>query len=165
MSIGQVTFFNHQYCQSLFVKTYFLRWYGSICIASPPLIMARRVWMQLWSCLRPLSKDTDLALPVMAWEYQDWMTQHTTPSIVTATASEKCAYVWGLAQKVVDNKQEKDISDTVYNYSRVLCHYGEFSTDFQDALTERDRGKGWWGGCWWLFLPCFKAARNEANTR
>ena len=63
-------------------------------------------------------------------------TLHLPPSMVTGTASEKYSYIQGLAQKVVDkativdsaffacDMQEEDISDTVYNYSKVLCHYG-----------------------------------------
>lgn len=93
---------------------------------------------------------------------------HLPPSMVTGTASEKYSYIRGLAQKVVDkativdsaffpcDTQEEDISDTVYNYSKVLCHYGALVTEFRDALAEGDGERVM--RCWRLFLPHFKAA-------
>ena len=77
-------------------------------------------------------------------------TLHLPTSMVTGTTSEKHAYIRQIAQKVVDkativdsaffpcDAREEDISDTVYNYSRVLCHYGALISEFRDAVAEGD---------------------------
>ena len=67
--------------------------------------------------------------------------------IQTCTPSQKLAYVRGIAQKVVDRltlvesaflSGEIDSDDHMYNYTRVLCHYGAVVTEFQDAWAEGD---------------------------
>ena len=95
-------------------------------------------------------------------------TLHLPASITTGTASEKYAYIRGLAQQIVDKATivdsaylpcdipEEHISDAVYNYSRVLCHYGALVTEFRDALTEGDGERVM--RCWRLFMPHFKTA-------
>lgn len=48
-----------------------------------------------------------------------------------------------------------DTDDNVYNYARVLCHYGSLCLEFRDAWAEGDGERVI--RCWKLFLPHFKA--------
>lgn len=50
--------------------------------------------------------------------------------------------------------QESD--DGVYNYARVLCHYGALITEFRDAWAEGDGDRVY--RCWRLMLPHFKSS-------
>ena len=85
--------------------------------------------------------------------------------IQTYTPSQKLAYVRGIAQKVVDRltlvesaflSGESDSDDRMYNYTRVLCHYGTLVTEFRDAWAEGDGERI--VRCWKLFMPHFKQA-------
>lgn len=83
------------------------------------------------------------------------------------TPSEKLAFVRGIAQKVADkltlvesayleNDQNENTDDKVYNYTRVLCHYGALVAEIRDAWAEGDGERI--VRCWRLFMPHFKAA-------
>ena len=45
-----------------------------------------------------------------------------------------------------------NINDGVYNYARVLCHYGALIMEFCDAWAEGDGGQA---NSWRVFLPHF----------
>ena len=45
------------------------------------------------------------------------------------------------------------LGDHVYNYARVLCHFGTLVLQFTDAWSKGD-GECIYR-CWWLFLPHF----------
>ena len=49
-----------------------------------------------------------------------------------------------------------ETDDKVYNYARVLCHYGALVLEFRDACVEGDGERVF--RCWRLMLPHFKAA-------
>ena len=49
-----------------------------------------------------------------------------------------------------------ETDDHVYNYARVLCHYGALMLEFRDACAEGDGERVY--RCWRLFLPHFKAS-------
>ena len=49
-----------------------------------------------------------------------------------------------------------ETDDQVYNYARVLCHYGALVLEFRDACAEGDGQRVF--RCWQLMLPHFKAA-------
>lgn len=50
----------------------------------------------------------------------------------------------------------EDSDDRVYNYARVLCHYGALVTEFKDAWAEGDGERIY--RCWRLMLPHFKSS-------
>lgn len=49
-----------------------------------------------------------------------------------------------------------DTGDTVFNYARVLCHYGSLVMEFRDAWAEGDGDRVLC--CWKLFMPHFMAS-------
>ena len=81
---------------------------------------------------------------------------------------EKLAYITKIARQVVERCTLVDGSftndfnatdgekDGVYNYTRVLCHYGSLVLEFRDAWHEGDGERIL--RCWKLFLPHFKIA-------
>lgn len=93
-------------------------------------------------------------------------TLHLPLHIVKGTPSEKLAYVRGIAEKVVDrvtlvdsaflSGDTDDTADKVYNYARVLCHYGALVAEFRDAWAEGDGERV--VRCWRLFMPHFRAS-------
>lgn len=88
--------------------------------------------------------------------------------LLKASAPRKLAYVEDLARKVVDrmtlvdsafhDSGTEDNKDRVYNYARVLCHYGSLVMEFQDAWGEGDGERVL--HCWKLFMPHFQADRR-----
>ena len=48
-------------------------------------------------------------------------------------------------------------SDQIYNYARVLCHYGAHIFEFRDAVAEGDGERVY--RCWQVMLPHFLASR------
>ena len=50
-------------------------------------------------------------------------------------------------------KKVEEIKDGVYNYARVLCHFGSIVMELVDAWAEGDGGQVFW--CWQLCLPHF----------
>ena len=91
---------------------------------------------------------------------------HLPSHIMKARDSEKLAYIRGIARQVVDratlvessflSDETGDTEDRVYNYSRVLCHYGSLIAEFRDGWAEGDGERVI--RCWRLFLPHFKAS-------
>lgn len=83
-----------------------------------------------------------------------------------AAPSERRASVEKIARKVVDRMGlvdsafedcgTPDTADGIYNYARVLCHFGSLCMEFRDAWAERDGERVI--HCWKLFLPHFKFA-------
>ena len=87
------------------------------------------------------------------------------PYIVQGTARQKLAYIRGIAQMVVDRVTlvdsafltgDTDTDDKVYNYARVLCHYGALMIEFRDGWAEVDGERV--VRCWRLFMPHFRAS-------
>ena len=68
---------------------------------------------------------------------------------------EKCTLVDGaLTRETVSN-----INDGVYNYARVLCHYGALIMEFRDACAEGDGDRVY--NCWRFFLPHFMTSNCQ----
>ena len=83
-----------------------------------------------------------------------------------ATQSEQQWFVESIACEVkkltlIDSAFDPGIScdttDSSYNYTRVLCHYGALVMEFRDAWSEGDIERV--VHCWQLFMPHFKVAR------
>ena len=75
----------------------------------------------------------------------------------------RLGYIYSIAEQVVKECTLIDFfsdivetDDHVYNYARVMCHYGALILDFQDACNEGDGERVF--RCWRLLLPHFKAA-------
>ena len=88
------------------------------------------------------------------------------PDIFMAPKPEQLAFINNISEKIVQKcsiidsafmgKTESDREDSVYNYARVLCHYGSLVMEFRDAWAEGDGERVL--RCWKLFLPHFKAS-------
>jgi len=85
------------------------------------------------------------------------------PGIYHQNAQQQLSYVRHLATQVVEECTLIDIcgtvpetDDKVYNYARVLCHYGSLVLEFRDACAEGDGERVF--RCWRLMLPHFKAS-------
>ena len=87
-------------------------------------------------------------------------------NIVKGTHGEQYAFVTTISEKVVkkctlikeaffDNVNENEPCDRIYNYARVLCHFGALVMEFLDAWGEGDGERVY--RCWRLFLPHFVA--------
>ena len=61
-----------------------------------------------------------------------------------------------LVQGSLTNETVVDNNDGVYNYARILCHYGSLMMEFRDAWQEGDGERIL--RCWKLFMPHFKTA-------
>ena len=82
--------------------------------------------------------------------------------ILLASRKHKWEYIRQVSSKIVDvctivdiSNDVKDTEDKVYNYARVLCHYGAMLLEFWDAWAEGDGERVF--NCWRVFLPHFKA--------
>ena len=80
-----------------------------------------------------------------------------------ASPQTQLAYVHRLAAQVVEECTLIDVcgnvtetDDHVYNYARVLCHYGSLILEFRDACAEGDGERVY--RCWRLLLPHFKTS-------
>ena len=71
-----------------------------------------------------------------------------------ATQVVKCTLI---EQAYTDN-DINDAGDHVYNYARVLCHFGALVLEFTDGWAEGDGEHVYL--CWRLFLPHFKTANH-----
>ena len=78
-----------------------------------------------------------------------------------APVAQQWAYISNLSEKIVDKCTLIDISssvddttDRVFNYARVLCHYGALLLEFKDAWAEGDGDRVFC--CWRLMMPHFK---------
>lgn len=88
------------------------------------------------------------------------------PGIYTARKPEQLAFITKMARMVVDRcsiidgaftgEEVCDAGDGVYNYARILCHFGSLVMEFRDAWAEGDGDRVL--RCWKLFLPHFKTA-------
>ena len=106
------------------------------------------------------------------------------PGLKTASKTEQLSFIGDISQKVVNRctlvesafmatddvheaeddpsllTDEETESDGVYNYARVLCHYGALIMDFRDAWAEGDGERVI--RCWKLFMPHFKCFVESA---
>ena len=89
------------------------------------------------------------------------------PNVARGPASDKLAFVRGIALKVVErltlvdsallgDPDSSEESDRVYSYTRVLCHYGALMEEFRDGWREGDGERV--VRCWKLFMLHFKAS-------
>ena len=88
---------------------------------------------------------------------------HLPPSLTHSSAPARLQFqfVQRIASAVVDQctlintcTEITECDDKVYNYARVLCHYGALITEFKNACEQAD-GKRIYG-CWRIMLPHFK---------
>ena len=96
------------------------------------------------------------------------------PGLKEAGKPEQLAFINDISQVVVDKctlintafsnlttvsfeeDEDEENEDGVYNYARVLCHFGALIMEFRDAWGEGDGGRV--VRCWKLFMPHFIAA-------
>lgn len=85
--------------------------------------------------------------------------------ILRADTNQQLRYIHDIANKVVEqctvidtNSDMSDTNDRVYNYARVLCHYGALILEFRDAVSEADGERVY--RCWRVMLPHFLASRR-----
>lgn len=88
------------------------------------------------------------------------------PGIDKASGEVKLAFIEKIARKVVErctliegsltNGTVADHGDGVYNYARVLCHYGSLVMELLDGGREGDGERV--TRCWKLFMPHFKVS-------
>jgi len=88
------------------------------------------------------------------------------PPNIEKSDTEKLAYILSIAEKVVEkcsliegaltNEAVEDKDDGVYNYARVLCHFGSLVMELRDAWHEGDGERVL--RCWKLFMPHLKIA-------
>ena len=78
-----------------------------------------------------------------------------------APVAQQWAYVSSLSEEIVDKCTLIDISsdvndtpDRVYNYARILCHYGALLLELKDAWAEGDGDRVFC--CWKLMMPHFR---------
>lgn len=87
------------------------------------------------------------------------------PHIYKGTTDQQRAYITSIAKQVVHqctligesfvNGIVCDSGDYVYNYAKVLCHYGALVMEFRDGWGTGDGEKMF--TCWCLLLPHFLA--------
>ena len=65
---------------------------------------------------------------------------------------ERCS----LIESSLTEDSRVDKQDGVYNYAKILYHYGSLAMEFRDAWREGDGERVL--RCWKLFLPHFKQA-------
>ena len=85
------------------------------------------------------------------------------PGLCSSSPQQQYAFVKSISLQVVERctlvdgaftrETVRNINDGVYNYARVLCHYGTLIMEFRDAWAEGDGGRV--VNCWRLFLPHF----------
>ena len=95
------------------------------------------------------------------------------PNLKKASGADQLMFLEGISKKVVErmtlvdsafvtddgNEVEMVTNDTVYNYARVLCHYGSLVVEFRDAWAEGDGERVL--RCWKLFLPHFHTSGSR----
>ena len=84
-------------------------------------------------------------------------------NVAQGGTNAKRTYIRILARKVVNKltivdaafgSLDADSDDHVYNYTRVLCHYGSLMIEMHDAWAEGDGERV--VRCWRLFMPHFR---------
>jgi hypothetical protein len=92
---------------------------------------------------------------------------HLPPALTHSSAPARLQFqfVQRIASAIVDQctlintcTEITECDDKVYNYARVLCHYGALITEFKNAC-ERGDGKRIYR-CWRIMLPHFKASKR-----
>ena len=88
------------------------------------------------------------------------------PRIHQASNAEKLTFINSISKMVVErcslitgsftNETVADKDDGIYNYARVLCHYGSLVLEMRDGWHEGDGERVL--RCWKLLLPHFKVA-------
>ena len=88
------------------------------------------------------------------------------PRIHQASNAEKLTFINSISKMVVErcslitgsftNETVADKDDGIYNYTRVLCHYGSLVLEMRDGWHEGDGERVL--RCWKLLLPHFKVA-------
>ncbi len=83
--------------------------------------------------------------------------------IIKGTLEQQSSFVTSISTKVVDRvsligvdwtkKQDYESGDGVYNYARVLCHFGGIVLEFYDAWAEGDGDRIY--RCYRLLMPHF----------
>ena len=90
---------------------------------------------------------------------------HLPPALTHSStpASQQLQFVKNIASKIVKEctlintcTEIQESDDGVYNYARVLCHYGALITEFKDAWGNGDGDRDY--RCWRLMLPHFKSS-------
>lgn len=92
---------------------------------------------------------------------------HILELVLKATNDQKLFFIRSIAREVVEratlvenaffpSQATNNTADRVYNYARVLCHYGSLVAEFRDGWAEGDGERMM--RCWRLFLPHFKAS-------
>ena len=80
--------------------------------------------------------------------------------IQRAPIQQQWEYLSNLAGTIVKectlSDDVDDTKDRVYNYARILCHYGALLLEFKDAWAEGDGERVF--QCWKLMMPHFKAS-------
>ena len=79
------------------------------------------------------------------------------------SAAQQCHYIYSIAEVVVEKctvveeaitfQSVGDTGDMVYNYAKVLCHYGSLAIEFVDAWEEGDGDRIL--RCWKVFMLHF----------
>ena len=84
------------------------------------------------------------------------------PYIYKATTDHQRAYITSIAKQVVhqctligESFVNGIVCDHVYNYAKVLCHYGAMVMEFRDGWGTGDGVRMF--TCWRLLLPHFLA--------
>lgn len=85
------------------------------------------------------------------------------PPSSSTPATQQLKFVERIASHVVDEctlisscGEVVETDDKVYNYARVLCHYGALVAEFKDACAEGDGDRVF--RCWRVMLPHFKSS-------
>ena len=79
--------------------------------------------------------------------------------------TKQLQYITNIAIKIVQQCTIMDATvnipntnDHMYNYARVLCHYGALVLEFRDGISEGDGERVY--RCWRVMLPHFLASRH-----
>lgn len=89
---------------------------------------------------------------------------HLPPALThsSSPASQQLQFVKSIASKIVKEctlintcTEIKESDDGVYNYAKILCHYGALITVFKDAWSDGAGDRDY--RCWRLMLPHFKS--------
>lgn len=73
------------------------------------------------------------------------------------TIATKVVEEFTLVSEALVRDEVVESGDSVYNYARILCHYGALIMEFRDAWAEGDGERAY--RCWRLFLPHFLTAK------
>ena len=90
------------------------------------------------------------------------------PGVKKGSPEQQRQHITTIATQVVENctlieqaytgDDIEDLGDHMYNYARVLCHFGALVLEFTDAWAEGDGERIY--RCWRLFLPHFKTTNH-----